>query len=204
MSLKDTIKKDPRLKKLVLRLMSTQNGIRPRWWVRNLVNPFFHKRGRHTVIFRKSRLDLVPFNQFGIGHHSTIEDFSFVNNAMGPVILGNHVFIGASNAIIGPVTLHDHVMTAQNVVISGMNHGIANVSVAYRYQPCTVAAITIGEGSWIGANSVITAGVQIGAFAIVAAGSVVTKNIEPYTMAGGNPARVLKQFNHEKGEWEKV
>lgn len=184
--------------------MSADSGIRPRWWVRRFVNPFFHKRGPHTVIFRRSRLDLVPFQPFEIGHHSTIEDFSFVNNAMGAVKIGNWVFIGASNVIIGPVTLHDHIMTAQNVVISGLNHGMTDGSVAYRYQPCTVAAITIGEGCWIGANAVITAGVQIGAFSVVAAGSVVTKDVPAYAMVGGNPARLLKQFNHVTGEWEKV
>lgn len=204
MSLKDAIKRNPRLKKLVLQVVSAENGIRPRWWVRNLVNPFFHKRGFGTVIFRRSRLDLMPFSPFEIGHHSTVEDFTFLNNAMGAVKIGNHVFIGASNVIIGPVTLHDHIMTAQNVIISGLNHGTADVSVAYRYQPCTVAEITVGEGCWIGANAVITAGVQIGAFAIIAAGSVVTKNVPAYSMAGGNPARLLKQFNHTTKEWERV
>ncbi|MBE7173864.1 MAG: acyltransferase [Williamsia sp.] len=204
MSLKDTIKKDPRLKKLAMWALSADGGIRPRWWVRNLVNPFFHKRGKGTVFFRRSRRDLVPFNPFEIGHHSTIEDFSFLNNAMGAVKIGNHVFIGASNVIIGPVTLHDHIMTAQNVIISGLNHGISSVSIAYRYQPCTVAEITIGEGCWIGANVVITAGVQIGAFSIIAAGSVVTKDVPSYSMAGGNPARLLKQFNHNTGQWEKI
>lgn len=204
MSLQDSIRQHPRLKKWALRLMSAGNGIRPRWWVRAFVNPFFHRRGRGTVIFRRARLDLVPFQPFEIGRHSTIEDFSFVNNAMGAVKIGNSVFIGASNVIIGPVTLHDHIMTAQNVVISGLNHGMADASVAYRYQPCTTAPITIGEGCWIGANAVITAGVEIGAFSVIAAGSVVTKNVPAYAMAGGNPARLIKQFNHSTREWDKV
>jgi acetyltransferase-like isoleucine patch superfamily enzyme len=146
----------------------------------------------------------MPFSHFEIGHHSTIEDFTIINNAMGQVKIGHHVFVGASNVIIGPVILHDHIITAQHVVLSGMDHGFEHVSVAYRYQPCTVAEIVIGEGCWIGANAVITAGVQVGKYSIIAAGSVVTKDVPPYCVAGGNPARLLKRFNHQTQQWEKA
>jgi acetyltransferase-like isoleucine patch superfamily enzyme len=146
----------------------------------------------------------MPFNPFSIGHDSTLEDFSIVNNGLGAVELGNHVFIGASNVIIGPVTIHDHVMTAQNVVMSGLNHGFDNVEIPFRYQPCTTSAIVIGEACWIGANVVITSGVEVGKYSIIAAGSVVTKNVAAYSIVAGNPAKLLKQFNHETKEWEKV
>ena len=204
MSLQGRLKKNPRLKKLVMYMISADNGIRPRWWIRHFVNPFYHKRGKNSVIFSRSRMDLMPFNHFEIGRDSTVEDFTFLNNGMGAVSIGSHVFIGASNVIIGPVTLHDHIMTAQNVVISGLNHGIADVSIPYRYQPCTVAEVVVGEGCWIGANTVITAGVQVGRFAVIAAGSVVTKNVADYSMVGGNPARLLKAFNHTTKQWERI
>jgi acetyltransferase-like isoleucine patch superfamily enzyme len=61
----------------------------------------------------------------------------------------------------------------------------------------------IGDGSWIGANAVITAGVQIGRNVVVAGGSVVTKNVPDYAVVGGNPARVLKQYNLDTQSWEK-
>ncbi len=202
MSLKDRLRSNPRLRNLILRLVSSEKGMRPRWWVRHFINPFFHKKGKGTVIFPRTRMDLMPYNYFEIGHDSTIEEFSFLNNGMGQVKIGNHVFIGASNAIIGPVTLHDHVMTAQNVVISGMNHGFKEVNTAYRYQPCTSSEIVIGEGCWIGANVVITSGVTVGKYSIIAAGSVVTKVVPPFSMVAGNPAKLIKQFNHETKEWE--
>ncbi len=204
MSLKKKLISDPRWRALILKLITSEKGMRPRWWVQNFVNPFYHKKGKGTVIFRRARMDLMPYNHFEIGHDSTIEDFSFVNNGMGPVKIGNHVFIGASNVIIGPVILHDHIMTAQNVVISGLNHGFEDINIAFRYQPCTVSEIVINEGCWIGANTVITSGVTVGKYSIIAAGSVVTKNIPPYSMVGGNPAKLIKQFNHETKQWEKV
>jgi len=113
-------------------------------------------------------------------------------------------FIGAGNVIIGPVKIGNHIMTAQHVVMSGMNHGFADVNTGFRYQPCTTALITIGDGCWIGANSVITAGVTIGKYCVIGAGSVVTKDVPDYSMAAGSPARVIKQFNHQTKEWERV
>jgi len=63
--------------------------------------------------------------------------------------------------------------------------------------------INIGNDVWIGANSIVVDGVQIGDGAIVAAGSVVTKEIPPYAIAGGVPAKVIK-YRFEKEEIEKL
>lgn len=57
---------------------------------------------------------------------------------------------------------------------------------------------TIGSDVWIGRESIIMPGVSIGDGAIVAAYSVVTKNVEPYTVVGGNPARPLKKRFHDE------
>jgi acetyltransferase-like isoleucine patch superfamily enzyme len=203
MTLATKIKSNPRLKKLVLWAISSEMGVRPRWWVRVFVNPFYHKRGKKTRIL-KARMDVMPFNHFEIGDGSTIEDFTFINNGMGPVKIGNHSFVGAMNVIIGPITIGDHIMTAQNVVMSGLNHGIESVTIPFRDQPCTTAEIIIGDGCWIGANSVITAGVTIGKYCVVGAGSVVTKSVADYSIVAGNPAKLIKQYNHGLKQWEKV
>lgn len=204
MSIAEKIKSNKVLKNLALKLIAAGGGVRPRWWVKHFVNPFYHKRGRNTVIFPNARIDTMPFNVFETGDGCTIEDFTFINNGVGPVNLGHRVFIGAMNVIIGPVDIGNDVMTAQHVVMSGLNHGFAEVSTAFRYQPCTTSLITIGEGSWIGANSVITAGVSIGKFCVIAAGSVVTRNVPDYSIAAGNPAKVIKQFNHQANAWERI
>lgn len=204
MSLAEKIQSSASLKQFSLWLLTSGNGVRPRWWVRHFVNPFYHKRGSNTRVFGRARLDTMPFRTFEMGDNCTIEDFTFVNNGMGPVILGNGVFIGAMNVVIGPVTIGNHVMTAQNVVISGLNHGISSTDTPFRYQPCTSALITIGEACWIGANSIVTAGVSIGKYSVIAAGSVVTKNVPDYCIAAGNPAKIIKQFNQQTKEWEKI
>lgn len=53
-------------------------------------------------------------------------------------------------------------------------------------------ASTIGDGVWIGARAIILPGVTIGEGAVVAAGAVVTKDVEPWAVVGGNPAKFIK------------
>ena len=57
-----------------------------------------------------------------------------------------------------------------------------------------VPEIIVEDDAWIGANSVILSGVRIGRDAVIGAGSVVTKDVEPFTIVAGNPARVIKRL----------
>ncbi|MDB5285717.1 MAG: acetyltransferase [Mucilaginibacter sp.] len=204
MSLASKIKSNPNLKKFVHRLLVSKGRAEPRLWVKWFVNPFFHKRGKNVVIKFYARLDLFPFNDFSIGENSIIEDFAVINNGVGAVLIGNNAGIGLSNVIIGPVTLGNYVMLAQNIVISGLNHGFEDVTLPPRLQKVTTKQIIINDNVWVGANSSITAGVTIGKNAIIGAGSVITKDIPAYCVAVGNPARVIKQYNFETGSWERT
>jgi acetyltransferase-like isoleucine patch superfamily enzyme len=202
-SLIQVIRKNPEWKKFLLFLLMPSSQARPRLWVQWFLNPFFHKKGKGAVIRSRTRMDVLPFHQFTIGQHSTIEDFSTVNNGLGNVIIGNHSRIGLSNVLIGPVTIGNHVILAQNIVISGMNHSYEAVDMPIRLQKCTASLITIEDECWIGANAVITAGVRIGKHAVVAAGSVVTKNVPAFCIVAGNPAKIIKAYNPVTGIWEK-
>jgi acetyltransferase-like isoleucine patch superfamily enzyme len=149
-------------------------------------------------------MDVVPWNEFELGEYSTIEDFSAINNGVGPVIIGDRTKIGLSNTIIGPVSIGNDIRLAQNITLSGLNHNYTDVDVPIHEQGVSTAPIVIEDESWIGANVVVLAGVTIGKHSIVAAGSVVTKDVPPYSVAVGNPARVLKKYNAQTKIWEKV
>lgn len=204
MSIVEKIKSNPALKRLALTLMIPSNEHRPRLWVRWFVNPFIHKRGKSSVIRSRTRMDVFPYNQFSLGSKSVIEDFATVNNGVGPVIIGDQTIIGLGNTIIGPVTIGNEVMLAQNIVVSALNHGYEDPNISPRRQKETCKPILISDDVWIGANSVITAGVTLGKHCIIGAGSVVTKDVPPFSVAVGNPARVIKQYNPESGIWERV
>lgn len=156
------------------------------------------------MIRRRTRIDIFPFNKFGLGESSTIEDFCTINNGVGDVIIGDHSRIGLGSVLIGPVTIGNQVILAQNIVLSGLNHSYTDVNVPIRLQKVTTSPIVIGDEVWIGANVVITAGVTIGKHSVIAAGAVVTKNIPAYCVAVGNPAKVIKQYNFEDKEWKKI
>ena len=204
MSASSFIKNNPKLKKLVHRLIIPKNEARPREWVKLFVNPFVHTQKKGSVIKDRTRTDLVPFNKFILGTNSTIEDFSTVNNGVGDLIIGDNTLVGMSNVLIGPVTIGNNVILAQNVVISGLNHAYKDINLPIKDQPVTTSMITIEDDCWIAANVVITAGVSIGRHSVVAAGSVVTKDVPPFSVAAGNPARVIKQYDEHQKDWVSV
>ena len=204
MSLKESIKSNPSLKKFVHRLLIPKNEARPRLWVKLFVNPILHKKGKGATIRRRTRIDVLPFNQFTMGDYSTIEDFSTINNGVGDVHIGNHSLVGMGNTLIGPITIGNHVIMAQNIVASALNHEYRDVSMPIHQQPVVMSPIVIEDECWIAANAVITAGVTIGKHSVVAAGAVVTKSIPPYSLAVGNPARVIKQYDFQLKDWIRV
>ncbi|AMR32676.1 acetyltransferase [Mucilaginibacter sp. PAMC 26640] len=204
MSLLTVIKSHPRIKKFAHWLIVRSGHSRPRLWVRWILNPFIHNRSWKAKVGLYARMDVFPFNDFALGENSIVEDFAAINNGVGAVLIGHHVGVGLSNTIIGPVTLGNYVMMAQNVVLSGLNHGYEDINTPPRVQKVVTGQITVMDDVWIGANSVITAGVTIGKHAVIGAGSVVTKDVPAYSVAVGNPARVIKKYNFETASWEKA
>lgn len=204
MSLTSKIKSNSILKKIALRMLIPANQYKPRLWVKLILNPFKHKKGKGSVIQRRTRLDLFPYNKFECGEKSIIEDFSTLNNAVGDIIIGNKSIIGIGCTLIGPIKIGNEVMLAQNIVLSGLNHDYIDVTISPLMQKVVCKQIVIADHVWIGANSVITAGVTLGKHSIIGAGSIVTKDIPEYSVALGNPAKVIKKYNFQAGAWESI
>jgi len=203
MSIKTYLDSRPSLKRFVHWMLIPTGQARPRLWVSWFVNPFIHQKHRSASIRANVRMDVLPFNAFKLGAHSTIESFSVVNNGVGDVAIGEHCTVGIGSVVIGPVTIGSDVIIAQHVVMSGLNHVYEDVTLPIHRQPVTTRPIVIEEECWIGANAVITAGVTVGRHSVVAGGSVVTKDVPPYSVVGGNPARILKQYEAASGLWQK-
>jgi len=201
--LKRYFKSKPAFKGFILNAMIHPVKTRPRFWVR-LLMPFYIKRGRGSVIYRSVRKDIAPFNKFSIGKNSVIEDFSIVNNLVGDVRIGDHTRIGLGNVVIGPVKIGDHVNLAQNITLSGIDHNFRDVAKRIDQQGVTTSEIVIEDDVWIGANSVITKGIKIGRHSVVAACSLVNRDVPPYSVVAGNPARVIRSYDKTTKSWEKV
>lgn len=200
-TINNQIQKRPRLKLFIHWCLVHPINVRPRAWVRWFLFPLFGSFGRQSKVRRTVRIDIFPFRKFSLGARSVIEDFSTINNGVGDLIIGNNTRIGLGNTLIGPITIGSDVRLAQNIVVSGLNHNFEDIHTLIVKQGVSTKKVVIADDVWIGANSVIVAGVSIGNHSIIAAGSIVTKDVPPYCVVGGNPARVLKIYDFETQKW---
>ena len=169
--IKEKLKTKPSLKSFLLNFIVHPIKTRPRLWIR-LFQFVYIKKGNQSVIYRNVRKDIVPFNSFELGEKSVIESFSTINNMVGAITIGSCSRIGLGNTIIGPVSIGNNVNLAQNITISGLNHNYTDPNKIIISQGITTSEIIIEDDVWIGANSVILAGVSIGKHSVIAAGSI--------------------------------
>lgn len=136
-----------------------------------------------------SPLAKVYPKSFKLGAASTIAADALVR---GDISIGSNSTVNPHVNIHGKVTIGNDVRIASLSTIAGHNHGFADIDKLIRQQPLTIEGIVIEDDVWVGANVVILDGVTVGAHSILAAGAIVTKDVAPYSIVGGNPARLLK------------
>jgi acetyltransferase-like isoleucine patch superfamily enzyme len=112
----------------------------------------------------------------------------------GFINLGNECGVNHYTVLYGHggLTIGDVVRFAAHCLVIPANHGIAPSEIPISRQPLEKAGIVIGNDVWIGAHCVILDGVTIGDGSVVAAGSVVTKNVDPRAIVAGVPASKLR------------
>ena len=153
--------------------------------------------GSGVSIGRMCRIEVAPEGAIGnekrivIGDNFRINDFVHIA-AYQSVIIGNEGGIGSKSFI----TDINHGNFRENVKF--------DINVPHRFRPISSKPVRIGNNVWIGENCCICPGVTIGDNSIIGAFSNVVKSIPPYSMAVGNPARVIKRFNPETSCWERV
>lgn len=102
------------------------------------------------------------------------------------IVIGEHCTIGDSCFLDGRsgLTIGDSVNFGSHVTIFTREHAVNSPDFAE-----TGAAVTVGNHAWISSHAIILPGVTVGEGAVVAAGAVVTRDVPPFTIVGGNPAR---------------
>lgn len=106
------------------------------------------------------------------------------------LVIGNHVWIGEGVWIdnLAKVTLKDHSCVSQGALLLCGNHNYKRSSF-----DLLVSEITLEEGAWAGAKTVVCPGVRMGSHSLLTVGSIATANLEPYWIYQGNPAIKLKE-----------
>ncbi len=103
------------------------------------------------------------------------------------------------------ITVGDDVLVASDVSIISHNHGIDPESKEpYMKQKLETAPVSIGDNCWIGDKVIILPGVSIGKGCVIGGGAIVTRDVPDYSIAVGNPARVIKQYDFILHEWKRI
>lgn len=174
------------------------------------------------IFFKQARIIRLPFDirnkrfmilgdGFTTGIGCRLEAYPINNNKVlhigKNVQINDYVHISAMEK----VTIGDNVLIASKVFISDLNHGSYG-SDNIHDSPDTppnerklyCKPIIIEDNVWLGEFVSVLQGVTIGRGTIVGANSVVSKNLPPYTIAVGAPAKVIKKYNFDNRKWERV
>ncbi len=135
-----------------------------------LLRPAFKSCGRNLQVARRVTINFT--NRLEIGGH---------------VFLGTGCWLNAAGGIV----LEDEVQLGPYSVLVTSDH--TQIGGSYRFGPSQLAPIRLCTGSWIAAHATVTKGVVIGRGALLAANSVATRDVPPFAMAGGVPARVIQK-----------
>ena len=159
---------------------------RSKWFLRKA-----NRVGRRTVVLGRPTVDATDLEigeEFKIwsGHRQTLI------SGWGRIRIGDRVFVNCGTVLISvlEVTIGDDVALANEVYIMDSNsHGVEG-------RPHVEAPVRIGNGTWVGARAMILPGVTIGSRVVVAAGSVVTRDVPDDVLVAGNPARVVRSLEY--------
>ena len=119
-----------------------------------------------------------------------------------PVVrIGDRCLIGKGSGIVGhfSIDIGNDVWTGHHVYITDQNHGYTDVTRPISQQSMPERAVSIGDGSWLGYGTVVLPGAQIGKHVTVGANAVVTGVIPDFSVAVGNPARVIRRYVEGEG-----
>lgn len=157
--------------------------------------------GKNVIIEDFVIIDALAQHGVLLGNNVTIAKFATIQctgviRSLGHgLIVGNNSAIGAYSFLgaQGGITIGTNVIMGPRVSFHAENHKYADPATPIRLQGETRQGIVVEDDCWIGANSTILDGVRIGQGCVVAAGSVVTKSIPPYSIVAGVPAKIIKQ-----------
>lgn len=108
------------------------------------------------------------------------------------IVIGSYVRISENCKIRKGTTIGDYSMLGPGVHIITATHNFTSIDIPMSEQGTLEQPVTIGKDVWIGTNALILPGITISDHVIVAAGSIVTKDIPEYAIVAGNPAKIIK------------
>lgn len=176
--------------------------------------PFYHRRfglfGKRSVLIKPLMIDgarqIYIHDEVIIKHGGWLAAVPLTGASTCQLRIGKGAVIGNFNHIYATrsIIIEDEVLTADKVYISDCAHGYEEVNTAILKQNIVqLKDVVIGRGAWLGEN-VCVIGASVGRGSVIGANSVVTHDIPDYCVAVGAPAKVIKRYNHTTKQWEKI
>jgi acetyltransferase-like isoleucine patch superfamily enzyme len=152
----------------------------------------FDRFGTHVAMGARVRF-FGPVRVF-IGSHSALFD-DVILAGVGEVHIGDRSTIGHNSVLVSRerIQIGNDCMLAAFCYVLDVDHEFADPEKPIRQQGLRIKPVIVGNDVWVGAGTFILRGVTIGDGAVVAANSVVTEDVPPYSVVAGSPARVIKQ-----------
>ena len=182
------------------RMLASKLGVR-----KLQIGPRAHLRGLSRVTMGED---------FSAGNGLWLEAVtSYAGEQFNPrLVIGNHVRVShwSHIACTSSVTIGDHVLIGSKVIITDHNHGQFGRNATSPAIPPALRpldgdrVVTIGSNVWLGDGVVVCPGVSIGEGSVIAANAVVTRDVLPFMMAAGVPARIINRYDAGQGCWTKV
>jgi len=153
--------------------------------------------GNNVTICKHATLEVDPSNndksKIIIGDNTLISSFAILRTYGGTIQIGNSSFVNSFTVLYGhgDLIIGNGCLIAPQVTIVPVNYGLQDRNIPFRQQTPTLKGIIIEDDVWIGAGVTILDGCIIGQGSVIGAGAVVTKNVEPYSIVGGIPAKRL-------------
>lgn len=170
-----------------------------------------YKFSNHTLCFKKPVNFLLGTQYFSIGNNTSFGRFSVLTawdqyegvNFTPEVNIGKNCGFGdyIHLTCINKIVIGNNVLTGRWVTITDNSHGKTDLEglneIPIKRRLYSKGPVIIGDRVWIGDKATILPGVKIGEGAVIAANSVVTKDIPSYSVVAGNPAKIIKVVKNE-------
>ncbi len=176
-------------------------------WFRLCCGRFFLAYGSRSRILAPLGIEGIANIRIGndvyVSHQALLAAVPHTGAASCLLDIGDGTSLGSFNHIYAThsIVIGKNVLTANNVYISDNLHGYQDIGTPVKQQPVRQCnPVEIGDGAWLGQN-VCVVGARVGKNSVIGANSVVTRDIPDFAVAVGAPARVIKRYDHDLGQW---